>query len=63
MNLSRAASVHGFERIAPSNHKVRHRSQGYITTGRVKGMPEWRVVWVHAMRNVPVPLITVIALS
>ncbi|MDQ2066135.1 ABC transporter permease [Xinfangfangia sp. CPCC 101601] len=38
-------------------------SQEYITTARVKGMPEWRVVWVHAMRNVLVPLITVIALS
>jgi peptide/nickel transport system permease protein len=37
--------------------------QEYITTARVKGMPERRVVWVHAMRNVLVPLITVIALS
>jgi len=37
--------------------------QEYITTARVKGMPEWRVVWIHAMRNVLVPLITVIALS
>jgi peptide/nickel transport system permease protein len=38
-------------------------SQEYVTTARVKGMPEWRVVWVHALRNVMVPLITVIALS
>jgi peptide/nickel transport system permease protein len=38
-------------------------SQEYVTTARVKGMPEWRVVWVHAFRNVLVPLITVIALS
>jgi peptide/nickel transport system permease protein len=37
--------------------------QEYITTARVKGMPERRVIWVHAMRNVLVPLITVIALS
>lgn len=37
--------------------------QEYITTARVKGMPERRVIWVHAMRNVAVPLITVIALS
>jgi len=37
--------------------------QEYITTARVKGMPEWRVVWVHAMKNVAVPLITVVALS
>lgn len=38
-------------------------SQEYVTTARVKGMPEWRVVWVHALKNVMVPLITVIALS
>ncbi len=37
--------------------------QEYITTARIKGMPERRVIWVHAMRNVLVPLITVIALS
>ena len=37
--------------------------QEYITTARVKGMPEWRVIWGHAMKNVLVPLITVIALS
>lgn len=37
--------------------------QEYITTARVKGMPEGRVIWVHAMKNVMVPLITVVALS
>ena len=37
--------------------------QEYITTARVKGMPERRVIWVHTMKNVMVPLITVIALS
>ncbi len=38
-------------------------SQEYVTTARVKGLPEWRVVWVHALGNTLVPLITVIALS
>ena len=37
--------------------------QEYITTARVKGMPERRVIWVHAMKNVMVQLITVVALS
>jgi len=37
--------------------------QEYVTTARVKGMPEWRVVWVHVLRNVSVPLVTVVALS
>ncbi|MCY1125977.1 ABC transporter permease [Frigidibacter sp. RF13] len=42
---------------------INELGQEYVTTARVKGMPERRVVWVHAMRNVLVPLITVIALS
>ncbi len=37
--------------------------QEYITTARVKGVRESRIVWVHALRNAAVPLITVIALS
>ena len=37
--------------------------QEYITTARVKGVPEWRVIWRHALGNTLVPLITVIALS
>ncbi|HWA50614.1 MAG TPA: ABC transporter permease [Dongiaceae bacterium] len=37
--------------------------QEYILTARVKGVPESRIVWKHAMRNILVPLLTVIALS
>lgn len=37
--------------------------QEYITTARVKGIPEWRVVWRHALGNTTMPLITVITLS
>lgn len=38
-------------------------SQEFVITARVKGVPEWRVVWVHALGNALLPLITVIALS
>ncbi|MBK8159196.1 MAG: ABC transporter permease [Rhodospirillaceae bacterium] len=38
-------------------------SQEYILTARVKGVSETRIIWKHAMGNVLVPLITVIALS
>ena len=38
-------------------------SQEYVTTARIKGVPEWRVIWCHALRNAAVPLVTVIALS
>jgi peptide/nickel transport system permease protein len=37
--------------------------QEYITTARVKGLSETRVIWGHALGNVMVPLVTVIALS
>ena len=38
-------------------------SAEYVTTARVKGVSETRVVWAHAFRNILIPLITVIALS
>lgn len=38
-------------------------AQEYITTARVKGVPEWRIIWVQALRNAAVPLVTVVALS
>lgn len=37
--------------------------QEYITTARVKGVSEWRVIWVHGFRPIRVQLITVIGLS
>jgi peptide/nickel transport system permease protein len=37
--------------------------QEYITAARVKGASEARIIWRHALGNIMVPLITVIALS
>jgi peptide/nickel transport system permease protein len=37
--------------------------QEYVTTARIKGLSERRVVWRHALGNVMVPLITVVALA
>jgi peptide/nickel transport system permease protein len=37
--------------------------QEYVTTGRIKGLSERRVVWRHAFGNVLVPLITVVVLA
>ena len=42
---------------------IEQLSQEYITTARVKGLSEARVVWRHALGNTAVPLVTVIALS
>ncbi len=38
-------------------------NQEYILTARVKGMPERKVIWGHAFRNVLVQLITIIGLT
>ncbi len=38
-------------------------NQEYIVTARVKGLSDSRIIWVHALRNAAVPLVTVIALS
>jgi peptide/nickel transport system permease protein len=35
----------------------------YVTTARVKGLAERRVIWRHALGNVMVPLITVITIA
>jgi peptide/nickel transport system permease protein len=37
--------------------------QEYVLTARVKGVPESRIIWKHAMGNILVPLLTVVALS
>lgn len=62
------ASVLGYFSIAyiarmTRSFMLEQLSQEYIVAARAKGMSEARVVWVHALRNVAVPLVTVIALS
>jgi peptide/nickel transport system permease protein len=42
---------------------IEQLSQEYVTTARVKGLSEARVIWRHALGNTAVPLVTVIALS
>ncbi|WP_205620573.1 ABC transporter permease [Nisaea denitrificans] len=62
------AAVLGYYSIAYISRMTRsfmleQLSQEYITTARVKGISEFQVIWRHALGNVMVPLITVIALS
>lgn len=37
--------------------------QEFVTTARVKGVPEWQVIWRHAFNPIRIQLITVIGLS
>jgi peptide/nickel transport system permease protein len=38
-------------------------NQDYIRTARAKGLPEWRIVTLHALRNALLPMITVVGLQ
>jgi peptide/nickel transport system permease protein len=62
------ASILGFFSLAYIARMTRsfmldQLGQEFITTARVKGVSECRVLWVHAFRPILVPLITVIGLS
>jgi peptide/nickel transport system permease protein len=37
--------------------------QPYILAARARGEPGWKIVWVHAMRNVMMPVATIIGLQ
>ncbi|MCX6058800.1 MAG: ABC transporter permease [Chloroflexi bacterium] len=37
--------------------------QDYIRTARAKGLPNWKVLYKHALRNALVPLVTLLALD
>jgi peptide/nickel transport system permease protein len=32
--------------------------QDYVRTARAKGLSEWRIMWVHVLRNAAIPIIT-----
>jgi dipeptide transport system permease protein len=37
--------------------------EDYVRTARAKGLPPWRIVGLHALRNALIPVVTVIGLS
>ncbi|WP_299841574.1 ABC transporter permease [uncultured Jannaschia sp.] len=37
--------------------------QPYIAAARARGEPRWRVIWVHGLRNVAMPLVTILGLQ
>lgn len=62
------ASILGYYSMAYISRMTRsfmleQMSAEYVTTARVKGLPERRVIWGHAFKNIRVQLVTVIALS
>ncbi|MFP7760180.1 ABC transporter permease [Marisediminicola sp. LYQ134] len=57
--IGSSASITRQARIAMLD--VLHRD--YISTLRAAGIPEWRVIWVHALRNASIPVLTVVGLQ
>jgi len=62
------ASILGYYSMAYISRMTRsfmleQMSTEYVTTARVKGLPERKVIWGHAFQNIKVQLVTVIALS
>jgi peptide/nickel transport system permease protein len=51
-----------FERMVRVNLKQTLRSD-YVEAARARGIPEFRVVMVHALRNALIPVITVLGLT
>ena len=37
--------------------------EDYIRTARAKGLAPWRIVWIHALRNALLPVVTIIGLQ
>ena len=62
------ASILGFFSLAYIARMTRsfmldQLGQEFVTTARVKGVPEWQVIWRHAFYPIRIQLITVIGLS
>ncbi len=67
-HIALPASILGYFSLAYISRMTRsfmlaQLHQEYITTARVKGVSERAVIWRHALGNVRIPLVTVIALS
>lgn len=67
-HITLPAAVLGFFSLAYISRMTRsfmleQLSQDFVMTARVKGIPEYRVIWRHAFRPIRVPLVTVIGLS
>ncbi|MEI4471587.1 ABC transporter permease [Frigidibacter sp. MR17.24] len=67
-HLALPASLLGYFSMAYISRMTRsfmltEMAQEYVIAARVKGVPEWRIIWIHALKNAAVPLITVIVLS
>jgi peptide/nickel transport system permease protein len=62
VSVSAFTSLAGMSRFMRGNMLEVIR-QDYITTARSKGLPEYKVIYKHALRNAIMPVITILGLS
>jgi len=59
LTVAGAGAVARFAR----NSMLEVLNEDYIRTARAMGLTEWRVIWVHALRNAATPLVQLLGLS
>ncbi len=51
-----------FERIVRVNLRQTLQSE-YVEAARARGIPEWRLIFIHALKNALIPVITILGLT
>ena len=62
VTMSALTSLAGLSRFTRQSMLEMVR-QDFVTCARAKGLPEWMVIYKHAMKNATLPVITLMALS
>lgn len=60
--VSSLTGLAGFSRLA-RNSMIEVLKQDYLRTARAKGLPESKVLYVHALKNAALPVVTALGLS
>jgi ABC-type dipeptide/oligopeptide/nickel transport system permease component len=61
--LTLGVGLYGEYSLVVRSSMLETLGEDYVLTARAKGMPNWAIVWQHALRNAMLPLVTLIALS
>jgi peptide/nickel transport system permease protein len=62
-SLTLGLGLYGQYALVMRSSMLETLGEDYVLTARAKGLSNWRIVRVHAMRNAMLPLVTLIALS
>jgi ABC-type dipeptide/oligopeptide/nickel transport system permease component len=61
--FSVAVGISGYFAILARTTMLEVLRQDYIRTARAKGLPEYKVIYIHALRNAVLPLVTYFTIS